>query len=60
MAKKEATSISYRKVIQIDIEVHKMLKDYCDREGLRMGPAATKMIKESLGKKLLKSVDTGR
>ena len=49
-----------KKVIQIDIEVHKMLKDYCDREGLRMGPAATKMIKESLGKKLLKSVDTDR
>ena len=35
-----------KKVIQIDIEVHKMLKDYCDREGLRMGHAATKMIKE--------------
>jgi len=49
-----------KKVIQIDIEVHKMLKDYCDREGLRMGPAATKMIKEYLEKKSLKSVDTDR
>jgi len=49
-----------QRVVNIDADVHQALKDYCDREGLRMSPTATKIILKEIEKKSSKSVDTGR
>ena len=49
-----------QRVINIDGDVHQMFRDYCDREGLRMSPTATKILKSFVEKNSSKSVDTGR
>mgnify|MGYP000895486208 FL=1 len=49
-----------QRVINIDAEAHQSFKDYCDREGLRMSPTATKIILAAIEKKSSESVDTGR
>lgn len=49
-----------QRVVHIDADAHQALKDYCDREGLRMSPTATKIILKAIEKKSSESVDTGR
>lgn len=49
-----------QRVINIAAEAHQALKDYCDREGLRMSPTATKIILKEIEKKSSENVDTGR
>lgn len=49
-----------QRVVNIDADAHHAFKDYCDREGLRMSPTATKIILKAIEKKSSESVDTGR
>jgi len=49
-----------QRVINIDADVHQAFKDYCDKNGLRMSPTATKIILAAIEKKSSESVDTGR
>ena len=49
-----------QRVINIDADVHQAFKDYCDREGFRMSPTATKILKSFVEKNYSKSVDTDR
>lgn len=49
-----------KRVIHIDADVHQSLKDYCDREGFRMSPTATKIILKAIEEKSPEIVDTGR
>jgi hypothetical protein len=49
-----------QRVINISAEAHQAFKDYCDREGLRMSPTATKIILKAIEKKSSESEVTGR
>ena len=41
-------SIKKNKMIQVSEETHKMLKDYCDKHGFKMGGFVSALVKQAI------------